>query len=108
MQAQDGAVCVRIPAQLRRLYGTQARESVQADSVTALVHALDARYPGIGARLMEPDGHMRRWVNVFVGSEDIRALGGEATPLRPGDEVSIVPSVAGGTAGGQRASELVG
>lgn len=89
-------VRVRIPAQIRRLYGTQTHETVDAGSVAELVRALDARYPGMGDRLAEPDGRLRRWVNFFVDGEDVRTLAGEATPLRPGCEVLIVPSVAGG------------
>lgn len=89
-------VRVRIPAQIRRLYGAQANEEVAARTVAELVQALDARYPGMGERLMEPDGQMRRWVNFYVDGEDIRELGGSSTSLRPGCEVLIVPSVAGG------------
>jgi molybdopterin synthase sulfur carrier subunit len=89
-------VSVRIPAQIRRLYGAQSWEQVEADTVAALIVALDARYPGMGERLTEADGQLRRWVNVFVEGNDIRAQDGLDTPLRPGAEVFIVPSVAGG------------
>jgi molybdopterin synthase sulfur carrier subunit len=90
------SVLVRIPAQIRRLYGAQAREELEADTVAAMIAALDARYPGMRERLTEPDGQLRRWVNVFVDGRDIRTQEGLATPLQPGAEVYIVPSVAGG------------
>jgi molybdopterin synthase sulfur carrier subunit len=89
-------ITVRIPAQIRRVYETSSRETLQAQNITALVRELDARYPGIGERLMEPTGSVRRWVNIFVDGEDVRALDGANTTLHPGSEVSIVPSVAGG------------
>lgn len=89
-------VIVRIPAQIRQLYGTLAREEVHAESVAGAVQALDERYPGMGQRLAEPDGRARRWVNFFVDQQDIRELEGMATPLREGSELVIVPSIAGG------------
>lgn len=90
------AVSVRIPSQIRRLYGAQPWEAVEADTVAEVVAALDERFPGMGERLMEPDGQMRRWVNVFVDGRDIRLLAGVETSLAPGAKVYIVPSVAGG------------
>lgn len=89
-------VVVRIPAQIRRLYGAQAQETLVASTIAELVARLDAVYPGMGERLVEPTGQLRRWVNIFVQGEDVRTLGGTATPLHAGDEVWIVPSVAGG------------
>lgn len=90
------AISVRIPAQIKRLYGTDSWEMVEAETVAQAVAALDARYPGIGERLLEPDGQMRRWVNVFVEGKDIRILQGVDSPLKAGMKVHIVPSVAGG------------
>jgi molybdopterin synthase sulfur carrier subunit len=89
-------VTVRIPAQIRRLHGAQAREVVQASTVAEVVRTLEVRYPGMGQRLIEPNGEARRWVNFFHDLRDIRETGGMATPLREGSEVIIVPSVAGG------------
>ncbi len=90
------AVSVRIPAQIGRVFGAQTWETVEATDVAALITALDARFRGLGERLTEPDGSLRRWINIFVGGEDIRALDGMATRLPPDAEVFIVPSVAGG------------
>jgi molybdopterin synthase sulfur carrier subunit len=89
-------VSVRIPSQIRRLYGAQPWEVVEADTVAEVVATLDERFPGMGERLIEPDGQMRRWVNVFVDGRDIRLLAGVETSLSPGAKVYIVPSVAGG------------
>ncbi len=89
-------VHVRIPAQIRRLYGAAAHERVNAATVRDVVQALDARYPGMGERLAEPGGQMRRWVNIYVDGEDIRNQAALETPLRAGCEVIIVPSIAGG------------
>lgn len=101
--AQPPAIVVRIPAQIRRLYGTQSREEAPAalaPDVARLIAWLNQRYPGIGERLLEPDGRLRRWVNVYIDGEDVRALAGAATPLPPGAEVIFVPSIAGGVGGG--------
>jgi molybdopterin converting factor small subunit len=70
--------------------------SLEAGSVTALVEALEERYPGIKARLCDDSGKLRRFLNIYVNSEDIRFLDNETTTLSDGDEVSIVPAVAGG------------
>jgi molybdopterin converting factor small subunit len=96
MSENVGLVNVRIPAQIRRLYGAPAHATVAATDVRGVVQALDSLYPGMGERLTEPGGHLRRWVNVFVDNEDIRELAGVETPLRAGCEVVIVPSIAGG------------
>ena len=90
------AVNVRIPAPLRTLTGDQ--ELVSADGLTLadVVEHLEASYPGMRERLCEEDGELRRFVNVFVNGEDVRFLSGLASELSEGDEVSIVPAVAGG------------
>lgn len=95
MQAPP-TVTVRIPAQIRRLYGAHSQERIAAATVADLIAALDARYPGMGERLAEPDGRLRRWVNVFVDGQDVRGLGNTGARLEAGAEVIIVPSVAGG------------
>ncbi len=89
-------VLVYIPSQMRRLYGAQSQEQVEAETITALIAVLDERFPGLGERLTEPDGQMRRWVNVFVDGQDVQTLQGMDTPLRSGAKVYIVPAIAGG------------
>ncbi|WP_448380306.1 MoaD/ThiS family protein [Gloeomargarita sp.] len=90
------AVRVLIPTPLQKL--TQDRDVVEceAESVAQLVEALEQQWPGMKHRLCDESGQIRRFVNVFVNSEDIRFLQGRDTPLRDGDEVSIVPAIAGG------------
>ncbi|WAS04084.1 MoaD/ThiS family protein [Gloeomargaritales cyanobacterium VI4D9] len=90
------AVRVLIPTPLQKL--TQERDIVEceAQSVAQLVEALEQQWPGMKNRLCDESGHIRRFVNVFVNSEDIRFLQGRDTPLQDGDEVSIVPAIAGG------------
>ncbi len=92
------AILVRIPRQIGRVYGAQPCEQVEAKHIASLIAVLDARFPGLGERLTEPGGQLRRWINVFVDGEDIRVLDGLATPLRAGSEVDIVPAIAGGRA----------
>ena len=90
------AVQVLIPTPLQKFTNDEASVSLEAGSVTALVDALEERYPGIKARLCDDSGKLRRFLNIYVNSEDIRFLDNETTALSDGDEVSIVPAVAGG------------
>lgn len=89
-------VAVRIPAPLRRLCGGAAVVDCHGGDIAAVIAALEERYPGLQERLCEETGALRRFVNVYVNGEDVRFLAGLATPLREGDEVSIVPAIAGG------------
>lgn len=89
------AVKVRIPSPLQRL--TQGKEEVEGVSGTIieLINDLDKRFHGIGERISE-GGKVRRFVNIYVNEEDIRFLKAEETMVKDGDEVSIVPAIAGG------------
>lgn len=89
------AVKVRIPTPLQRL--TQGKEEVEGRSGTIidLINDLETRYPGIAERISE-GGKVRRFVNIYVNEEDIRFLQAEQTIVKDGDEVSIVPAIAGG------------
>ncbi len=89
------AVKVRIPTPLQRL--TQGKEEVEAEpgTVIEIITELDRRFPGLGERISE-GGKVRRFVNIYVNEEDIRFLQAESTPVKDGDEVSIVPAIAGG------------
>ena len=87
---------VYIPTPLRRLTGGQAKVEVQASTVSELVGQLEASYPGVKDRLLDEDGNVKRFINVFVNGEEMRSLQSEQTPLQPGDEVSIIPAMAGG------------
>jgi len=90
------SVSVRIPTQLRSLTGDAAELSVDSGTVGEVLAGLEAAYPGMGERLFNDDGTLRRFVNVFVADEDIRFLQGLDTPVTAGQTVSIVPAVAGG------------
>jgi MoaD family protein len=89
-------VQVLIPTPLQKFTNNEASVELDASSVDALIDALDARYEGLKGRLCDEAGKLRRFLNVYVNSEDIRFLDNQATALNDGDEVSIVPAVAGG------------
>ena len=89
-------VMVRIPTPLRRLTGGQDKVSVEGDTLNAVVASLEDQFPGIKARLCDDEGNLRNFVNVYVNGEDVRFLDGLDTATSAGDEVSVVPAVAGG------------
>lgn len=90
------AVLVRIPTPLRAMTKGSAEVQVTADTVGDLIADLERQYPGMRDRLVEESGELRRFINIYVNQEDIRFLQGEKTALKQGDEVSIVPAIAGG------------
>ncbi len=90
------AIQVLIPTPLQKFTADQSNVELEATSVDGLLQALEGRFPGILARLTDESGKLRRFLNVYVNSEDIRFLDNQATALADGDEVSIVPAVAGG------------
>ena len=89
-------VKVRIPTPLRKLTNNEEIVEVNASTVGDAIAQLQSRYPGIKERLLDDDGSVRRFVNVYVNEEDIRFLQNQATPLKDGDEISIIPAIAGG------------
>ena len=89
-------VQVLIPTPLQKFTNEEASAQIDANSVDSLIDGLDSRYPGLKSRLCDESGKLRRFLNVYVNSEDIRFLDNQQTPLNDGDEVSIVPAVAGG------------
>jgi molybdopterin synthase sulfur carrier subunit len=90
------SVSVHIPAPLRALAGGAAELRVDAETVGGLVDELQARHQGFRERLLDEGGRLKSYVRVFVNQDDVRALDGEATRLRDGDVVAIVPAIAGG------------
>jgi len=90
------AVKVRIPTPLQKLTQNQAEVSCEANDVNGVLENLESQYPGIKERLCDAEGKLRRFVNVYVNEEDIRFLKGAETVLKDGDEVSIIPAIAGG------------
>jgi sulfur-carrier protein len=87
---------VRIPTPLRKLTDGQAEVAVEGDDLRTVVANLDAAHPGLGDRLLDDQGQLRRFVNVFVRDEDVRFQDGLDTRVGESDTVSIVPAVAGG------------
>ncbi len=92
------SVTVRIPQPLRRFTENRDLIELSARTVGEVLEQLEKQYPGITERLREPDGKLRRFVNIYVDGEDIRFLSGLATELKEGTEVSIIPAIAGGNA----------
>ncbi len=90
------AIEVRVPTVLRKHTEGQKTVTAEGETLGALVADLDTRNAGLGAALVAPDGSLHRFINIYVNDEDVRYLGGIATPLNDGDTVSILPAVAGG------------
>jgi len=90
------SVKVRIPTPLRRVTNGQDTVMVDGGNLNEVIGALEHRFPGIKARLCDDQGALRTFVNVYVGGEDVRFLKGLETETKAGDEISIVPAVAGG------------
>ena len=90
------AVTVRIPTTLRPLSGGASTVEVDAGALSDVIKALDAAHPGFADRLLDDDGNLRRFVNVFVDDDDVRYLDGLKTDVPDGQTVSIIPAVAGG------------
>jgi molybdopterin synthase sulfur carrier subunit len=87
---------VRIPTPLRKLTHDEEVVQITADTVESAIAELQNRYPGIKERLVDETGAVRRFVNVYVNEEDIRFLENQQTVLKDGDEISIIPAIAGG------------
>ena len=90
------AIKVRIPTPLRKLTNNEEIVEVAAGTVGLALQELQTRYPGIKERLLDDNGAVRRFVNVYVNEEDIRFLQNQQTPVKSGDEISIIPAIAGG------------
>ena len=90
------SIHVRIPTPLRRFTGGKDTVAIQASTVAELLDNLEANHPGLKSRVCDANGKVRRFVNIFVRDEDIRYLDNLDTLLNTGDEVSIVPAIAGG------------
>jgi len=90
------SIPVRIPTPLRKLTNNQEVVEAEGATVGALIDQLEASYPGLKERLCDESGAVRRFVNIFANDEDIRFLQDLETPVKEGDEISIVPAIAGG------------
>lgn len=87
---------VRIPAPLRKLTGDQEVVPAEGSTIGEILANLDKAFPGLIERICDEQGNVRRFVNIFVNDEDIRFLEEKATTVKDGDEISIVPAIAGG------------
>ena len=90
------AATVRIPTTMRPLTGGEKQVPVEPGTLAEVIAALEAAHPGLGDRLLDEDGSLRKFVNVFVDDDDVRYLDGLDTPVADGITVSIIPAVAGG------------
>ncbi len=90
------AAKVRIPTPLRKLTNDEELVEVNPGTIADAINELQTRFPGIKERLIDESGAVRRFVNVYVNEEDIRFLQNQDTPLKDGDELSIIPAIAGG------------
>ncbi|MEE8301291.1 MAG: ubiquitin-like small modifier protein 1 [Candidatus Tectomicrobia bacterium] len=87
---------VRIPTPLRPLTKNQGEVEAKGATITEVIDHLETAHPGIKGRLCDEAGELRRFVNIYVNEQDVRFLNGKETSLKDGDEVSIVPAIAGG------------
>ena len=90
------SVIVRIPTPLRKLTQNKPEVEVNGNNIELLIDNLDANYPGIKERIYDESDNIRRFVNIYLNDEDIRFLEGKSTAVNDGDEVSIIPAIAGG------------
>lgn len=89
-------VTVRIPTPLRSITKGSAEVQAKGGSVADVMEDLERQFPGLRERLVDEGGELRRFINIYVNEEDIRFLQGKKTALKEGDQVSIVPAIAGG------------
>ena len=87
---------VRIPTTLRPMAGGKSEVEVEGSTVGEVLKALDSAHPGFADRLLDDDGNLRKFVNVFVADDDVRFMDGLQTPVPDGETVAIIPAVAGG------------
>lgn len=90
------SVRVRIPTPLRRFTGGAEEVGVGGDTIARVVDDLERKFPGMKERLCDEQGHVRRFVNIYVNGDDIRFLNSLETAVKDGDEIAIVPAIAGG------------
>jgi molybdopterin synthase sulfur carrier subunit len=89
-------ITILVPTPLRRFTDGQAKVGVTGETVADALDDLNARFPGIGERLLDDEGQIRRFVNIFVNGQNVRDANGAQTSLKSGDEVGIIPAMAGG------------
>jgi molybdopterin converting factor small subunit len=90
------AVKVRIPTPLMKLTNNLSEVTAEGSTITEILNSLESQFAGIKERICEEDGSPRRFINIYVNEEDIRFLDGEKSVVKEGDEISIIPAIAGG------------
>jgi sulfur-carrier protein len=95
----EGAVQIYVPYPLRELTKGLGTVELRANNLASAIDELNRRYPGLAYRVLDDQGRLRRFVNVFVNDESVSDRAPSEVPLHPGDEVTILPSVAGGSHG---------
>lgn len=90
------SVSVRVPTILRTYTGGESEVSASGDTLADVLDDLEASHAGIKARILDDNGELRRFVNVYVGNDDVRFLDNLATPTPDGTQISVIPAVAGG------------
>lgn len=90
------AVVVRIPTPLQKFTKNQSAVQVESSTIQDLVNDLEQNFPGLRERLCDENGAIRKFINLYLNDEDIRFIDGEKTTLKDGDEVAIIPAIAGG------------
>lgn len=90
------AITVRIPQPLQKLARNQTEVKASGSNIKELIADLEKNFPGIKERICDETGRVRRFINIYVNEEDVRFLQRDETPLEDGDEVSIIPAIAGG------------
>ena len=88
---------VRIPTPLMKLTDNQSEVSAEGKTISDIINNLENQFNGIKDRICEENGSPRRFINIYINEEDIRFLEGEKTTVKDGDEISIIPAIAGGT-----------
>ncbi len=90
------SIRVRIPTPLRKLTGDKGEIEAKGSNISELIEDINNKHPGIKERIYDDTGEIRRFINIYVNEEDIRFIDGNKTAVRDGDEVSIIPAIAGG------------
>lgn len=90
------AIKVRIPTPLMKLTDNQSEVSAEGETISDIINNLENQFKGIKDRICDENGSPRRFINIYINEEDIRFLEGEKTTVKDGDEISIIPAIAGG------------
>ena len=91
------AIKVRVPTPLMKLTDNKSEVTAEGETIAGIINDLENQFTGIKDRVCEESGSPRRFINIYLNEEDIRFLDGEKTIVKDGDEISIIPAIAGGT-----------